>query len=389
MGEVEVTTDRYQAWAEGARAIVVGCGGIGGCVLARLADVDRPGRARGQLRHVVGVAGNADIARAIGERGLHAKLPYGERTVRVDIVAHASSLSSLAASSGFDFAFLAVPPNKLQAAAESVAPYLGGVAGQGYFVTLANGLPEERLAARFGAERIIGGIVGFGASMIAPGVVEQTSDGGLTLGRLDGAIDEATQRCAAFLQAADDDIEFTTNLRGARWSKLAINCAISSLGTIGGDRLGALMRHRFVRRLCLEVMTEAVQVAVALQVKLEKVAGTLDLEWMALDDDERMAPGSPGLLAKHTVLLAVGAKYRRLRSSMLQAIERGREPPVDWLNGEIVSRALALQVPVPVNLAVIDMVKAIGRKERTSSLQELRRLFDDTRPILKGLSLAA
>ena len=29
------------------------------------------------------------------------------------------------------------------------------------------------------------------------------------------------------------------NLLGARWSKLAINCAISSLGTLGGERLGS------------------------------------------------------------------------------------------------------------------------------------------------------
>jgi 2-dehydropantoate 2-reductase len=384
-----VTTDAYESWAEGARAIVVGCGGVGGCVLARLADSERSGRHRGLLRHVVGVAGNVDIANAIVARGVRAKLADGERTVRVDVVASASELSSYAASNGFDFAFLSVPPNRLEAAAESVMPFLGGVSGHGYLVTLSNGLPEERLAARFGAERIIGGIVGFGASMLAPGVVEQTSDGGLTLGRLDGVIDEATRRCATFLSAVDDDVEITSNLRGARWSKLAINCAISSLGTIGGDRVGALMRHRFVRRLCLEVMTEATQVAMALGVKLEKIAGTLDLEWMALDDDERMAPGSPGLLAKHTVLLAVGAKYRRLRSSMLQAIERGREPPVDFLNGEIVARAPELNARVPVNAAVVEVVKAIGRRERASSLEELRRLFDDTRPILKSMSLAA
>ena len=36
--------------------------------------------------------------------------------------------------------------------------------------------------------------------------------------------------------------EITRNLAGKRWSKLAINCAISSLGTLGGDRLGALLQ---------------------------------------------------------------------------------------------------------------------------------------------------
>src|SRR6476661_4637109 len=86
-------------------------------------------------------------------------------------------------------------------------------------------------------------------------------------------------------------VELTDNLRGKRWSKLAINCAISSLGTIGGDRLGALLQHRFVRRLALEIMTEVVQVARRESVRLEKVSGTFDLDWLALTEDERRVSG--------------------------------------------------------------------------------------------------
>jgi 2-dehydropantoate 2-reductase len=365
-----ITTN--EAWAEGARAIVVGCGGVGGCVLASLT---RAGR------HVVGVSNNAEITQAVGAGGLRARLLDGEHTARIDLVTRAETLPP----GPYDLALLAVPPNRLEEAAAGVLPALGE---HGMLVPLANGLPEERLAARFGPSRVVGGIVGFGASMLAPGLVEQTSDGGITVGRLDGRVDETSARIAAFLTPVGP-IEVTSNLRGARWSKLAINCAISSLGTIGGDRLGALMRHRFVRRLCLEVMTEVTQVALALGVRLEKISGTLDLEWLALDDEERVVPGSPGLLAKHTVLLAVGAKYRRLRSSMLLAIERGREPPVEFLNGEVVSRADVLGLPVPINAAVVEAVQAIGRKERAASLEGLRRLFDETRPILRGMKLAA
>lgn len=361
----------HEAWAETARAIVVGCGGVGGCVLARLA---RAGR------HVVAVSGNAEITKAIGGGGLRARLLDGEHTARVDVVTRAAALPP----GPYELAILAVPPNRLEEAAADVLPWLGE---HGVLVPFANGLPEERLAARFGPARVVGGIVGFGASMLAPGVVEQTSEGGVTVGRLDGRVDDIAARVASYL-APVGDVEVTNNLRGARWAKLAINCAISSLGTVGGDRLGALMRHRFARRLCLEVMTEVTQVALGLDVKLEK-AGGLDLEWLALDHEERMAPGSPGLLAKHTVLLAVGTRYRRLRSSMLNAIERGREPPVDFLNGEVVARADAARVPVPVNTAVVEMVKAIGRRERRASLESLRALFDETRPILRGMKLAA
>lgn len=365
----------HEAWAESARVVVVGCGGVGGCTAARLRDAGR---------HVVAVTGNPDITRSIGEHGLHAGLPHGERVVRLDVVTRPAALPAVK----FDVALLAVPPNRIEAAAAEILPHL---ADDAVLVPLANGLPEERLAERYGERRVVGGIIGFGASMHGPGRVEQTSEGTIIVGRLDGSMDEGLRRVRALLAHANpgDGVEATTNLRGARWAKLAVNAAISSLGTIGGDRLGALMRHRFARRLCLEVMTEVTQTALASGVKLEKIAGTIDLEWLALDPDERTAPGSPSLLAKHTVLLAVGAKYRRLRSSMLAAIERGREPPIEFLNGEIVRRAAASRVQTPINQAVVDAVRAIAAGSRRPSLDGLRQLFDETRPVLRSLRLAA
>jgi 2-dehydropantoate 2-reductase len=84
--------------------------------------------------------------------------------------------------------------------------------------------------------------------------------GGFQIGRLDGGDDARLAELARLLES----IGPTTpphNLLGSRWSKLAINCAISSLGTIGGDRLGVLMRQPHVRRLALEIMTEVTDVA--------------------------------------------------------------------------------------------------------------------------------
>jgi 2-dehydropantoate 2-reductase len=94
-------------------------------------------------------------------------------------------------------------------------------------------------------------------------------------------------------------------------------------------------------------MTEAVRVARAEQIRLEKVGGTFDLDWISLTESEAAASGSPSLVAKHGLLLAVGARYRRLRSSMLSAIERGRPPAVDFLNGEVIERARRHSIDVP------------------------------------------
>jgi 2-dehydropantoate 2-reductase len=346
------------------RFLVVGAGGIGGIVAAHLVD-------RGH--DVTTLTRNALIADAIRDHGFRVRGESSLGTVRGLAVA-----ALPADTRPFDYALFATQPPQVEEAARSVAPYL---APTGQVVLFQNGLCEERVGAIVGDDRVIGAVVAWGASMVEPGVYDRTSAGGFQIGRLDGREDDAVHTLARALEAVGPTT-LTKRLRGARWSKLAINCAISSLGTVGGDRLGALMRHRFVRRLALEIMTETVEVARASGVELEKVSGTLDLDWIALSDDERRSVGSPSLLAKHALLLAVGARYRRLRSSMLSAIERGREPAVDFLNGEVASRGAELGIATPINAAIRDHIRAIARREARPSHAELRAFFDRTRPLV-------
>jgi 2-dehydropantoate 2-reductase len=226
---------------------------------------------------------------------------------------------------------------------------------------------------------VIGAIVAWGASMPEPGLYERTAHGGFSLGRLHGAggkkrkladadatTDAAVRRVGELFEAIGP-VTLTQNLRGARWSKLALNCAVSALGTIAGERLGPLVRVRRYRRLALEIMSEAVAIARAEGVQLEKVAGTLDLDWVALSPADRAASASVSLTTKHALLLAVGLRYRRMRSSMLAALERKRTPAIDFLNGEIASRSAKHGIATPVNAAIVDAVWAIARGEKTSS----------------------
>ncbi len=346
----------------GARVLVVGCGGIGGILAAGLTELGA---------NVSCVTGNEPVARALNERGARVRDGEGERTVR-GMQAWPSLPEGVG---GFDYALLAVQPPRLEAAAAEATPVL---APDGRLVCLQNGLAEERLAPTVGAHRIIGAVVGWGASQLEPGHYERTSPGGFALGYLDGHLDAQLARLGCLLECVGP-VDHTSNLRGSRWSKLAINCAISALGTLGGDRLGVVLRSRRVRRLALELMTETVQVARAEGVRLEKVSGTLDLDWIALTDEDRAADfGSATLLAKHAMLLAVGARFRRMRSSMLAAIERGRPPAVDYLNGEVVERGRRHRIPTPVNAAIQSWIHEIARGERRSSIDQARALYAAT-----------
>lgn len=347
--------------------LVLGCGGIGGTIAAHLAA---------QGARVCAVTRNPNVAQAVRTRGfvLTGVGIEGERRVPGEL-----SLGIPPDAGPFDYALLATQPTDLEAAARQAAPHL---APGGRIVTLPNGLPEERVAAALGDDAIVvGGIVGWGASHPQPGVFERTSEGGFVLGRLDGRPDPAVDRLAALL-APIGAVEVTDNLRGARWSKLALNAAISALGTLGGDRLGALMRYRHVRRLALEVMTEVVELARAEGVRLEKIAGTLDLDWIALTPEERRSKGSLSLAAKHALLLVVGLKYRRLRSSMLAALERGQVPPVEFLNGEVARLSQRHGLQPHVNRALTERVLDCARGRREPSHEELSRLYAETRSLV-------
>ena len=334
------------------RVLVVGLGGIGGTVAAGLAGTDI---------EVLGISRNPAVLSALRAHG------YRRIGVLGDSSVPALAQAEVPAEGTFDYVMLATQPPQMCAAARAVAPLL---APTGKLVAFQNGLPERHLAPIVGSERIASCVVGWGASMPEPGVFEQTSRGRFTLG------DEPDLDALATLLEPIAPVARSSNLVGARWSKLAFNCAISTLGTIGGDTLGALIRHTFVRRLALEIFTEVGEVTRAEGITLARLAG-LDLGWIALTEANQRA--SLSLVAKHAILLGVGARYRRLRSSMLAAIERGGEPAVDYLNGEVVALGEKHGVPTPVNAAAQALVHRIHRGEQASSVETLQALYRGTR----------
>ena len=260
--------------------LIVGCGGIGGVLATTLA-------AQRETLHlnVVGLSRNPVINAAIRERGL--ELVDEDDRVNLPFAVHEDLEEAGIPRGSFDYVFLCMQPPNVEQAALWALPWL---APDGAMVVFPNGLLEERVAAIAGPERTLGGVIAWGAAMPRPGVYEKTSEGGFVVGALVPTGRGRLDRLVPLLELVGP-VEVTDNLRGARWSKLAINCAISTLGTIGGDQLGTLMRHRFVRRLALEIMTEVVDVARASDVRLEKVSGTIDLDWVALTPQEPSKTG--------------------------------------------------------------------------------------------------
>jgi 2-dehydropantoate 2-reductase len=351
------------------RIAVLGVGGIGGVFAASLtraghevSPVARDPAARARLA--------AQGYRVTELDGRSWSVPLSAPPVGTLPEARAADLRP------FDAVVVTTQSPALEEALTSAAPALSP---DTIVVVCQNGLPEARAKAVLPSARVLGCVVGWGASMTAPGEYRRTSGGGLQLGDPDpGAPSLARAPGVPALLAAlssSGAAELSDNFAGVRWSKLAINSVTSTVGAIGGEPLGRLLIHAAVRRLALEIFTELAAVARAAGVRLAPVGGTLDISSVTLTPAERRARLPPlSLVGKHALLLAVGAKFRRMRSSMLYALERGRPPEIDQLNGEIARRGAALGVPTPVNAALVERVRAIQAGRERSSVTGLLTL---------------
>ncbi len=345
---------------EAERVVLMGCGAVGGVIAGALLRTGHP---------VAIVTHNEEITQAINAEGLRVTTPEGQWNLPA--TAH-TSLDELAAT--FDAAYLAMKATAVEQAAQAVGSRLSA---EGYVVTLQNGVVEDRVGNLLGRERVVGALVGWGATMHAPGVYEMTSRGELVVGELDGRHTPRSERVKATLDAAAPTT-ISTNIYGVLWSKLAINCTITALGAVTGQPLGEMLRRRSIRRLGLAIISEAIDVAQAHGITLEPVAGTLDLRRLYFPPDRRAGGLGLDRLTRHAIMLVVGLKFRRLRSSMLQSIERGRRSEIDFLNGYVVDRGREEGVPVPVNAALTAMVREIEagtRPIRPENLGDLLRQF--------------
>jgi 2-dehydropantoate 2-reductase len=334
----------------GLRIGVIGLGAIGGPVAARLAA----GLRAGEILRLA--AGSEATAAKLRASGLSVEFP-GE-ALAVPAARFAAPDLSLdaqlpAQESGYDVLLLCVRSEATQAALAHAAPLL---AQSGALVCLQNGLPEEAAAAQAGAARTLGAVIGWSATVDGPGRYRITGKGAFCLGAFAPAGEAQLEKCKTLLSRAFP-VKLTRNLAGARWGKLALNCAISTTGAISGLSFGELARSAAARDLALRCIGEVVAVAKASGVKLEPSSG-LRAEW--LDGLSR-----PWLNPLRGLLFRLAAAQRPTqRSGMLERLLAGRTSgQIDDLNGAVVRAAERVGVPVPVNRALLGLVHAIERGE--------------------------
>jgi 2-dehydropantoate 2-reductase len=323
--------------------LVVGAGAVGGITAALLKREDLD---------VEIVCKYDDYAEMISNTGIEIKGARGNFILRIP------SYSSVAqVKEKKDIILLATKATDMIEAAKSILPVLKQ---DGFLISMQNGLCEEDLASVVGSNRVIGCVVGWGATMEERGRLFMSSSGDLILGYIDRDPDDLLIMLSDVLSAIVP-VKTTSNILGHLYSKLIINSCISPLGGICGLYLGEMLSLSKVRKIFIEIIREAITVADALKIKVEVFGGTLNF-YEFLKSNNALAN-----LKRHLLIRVIGFKYRKLKSSILQSLERGKLTEIDYLNGYIVKNGKNFNISVPVNSIVVKMIHEIEQGSRKTS----------------------
>jgi 2-dehydropantoate 2-reductase len=229
--------------------VIVGAGAIGGTLGHHLARAGHD---------VTVVDADAEHVRAIREQGIVVRRG-DERTAAA--VAGAFTPEE-PGPERVERVLLAVKAQATGRALDWIAPRL---APDGFVVSLQNGLNEQAIAARVGAERTVGAFVNLFADVIAPGEIRDGGLGALVVGEIDGRDSARVREVVADLQAWGP-ARATGNVSGYLWSKLGFGAMLVATALADAPMAELIDRHRGVMyALAGEVYAVAAAEGIALE----------------------------------------------------------------------------------------------------------------------------
>ena len=303
-----------------------GSGAVGGLLGSRLLEGG----------HDVSFIARGEQLEALRSSGLHVRSTlFGDRLYQV----HASS--SPAGIGPVDYVLLGVKASALTEIAPLVEPLKGT---QTTFVSTQNGLPWWYFHGLEGADSpiaavdpdgvierhipgslVIGSIVYFSSALAGAGQVVHSAGARLPLGEPAGGRTERILALSAAFQAVGLKAPVRNNIRHELWVKLMGNGALNPLSALTGKTLRDLIDSSDGHTLISSMMDEIRQVAAAVGVQI------------AISNERRIEG-------------ARAAGYHR--TSMLQDLERGRDPELDALLGAVIELAVRNHVDVPTLRAI-------------------------------------
>jgi len=296
---------------------VVGAGAMG-CLLAALLAKAK--------QEVWILDKNKERAEKINQQGIIVEGISGDWQIKLNVTSEAAEIDKA------ELIIIAVKSYNTKEAITRIKP---AIADETKVVTLQNGIGNiEIISEVAGSEKVIGGVTSIGATLIDVGRVRHAGHGDTVIGRIDGKIPVEIRAIREIFNKIGLDARISRDIKAMLWSKLIINVGINALTAITHLNNGRLLEFPGTRRILTDAVTEAIRVAKRKRIKL-------------IYDDP---------LAKvEAVCEATSGNI----SSMLQDVLRKKRTEIDFINGVIVRHAQELDIPVPINALLLDLVHTI------------------------------
>jgi 2-dehydropantoate 2-reductase len=300
---------------------VVGTGAVGGYFGGKLASTGLP---------VSFLARGAHLT-ALRRDGLTVESPAGDFRVRARFTDRPEEIGPV------DLILFCVKSYDTESASRALEPLFGP---RTTLVSLQNGIDNpDRLARRWGAERVLAGVVYLGARLARPGLIVHEVGGRLAIGALEGAASERAETVRATFARAAIPCEVRSDIRAVMWRKLAWNAPFCALSALLGLNVREILESEPLRRLvvaCIEEVREAAR-----------------LHGVAL----------PASAAAETLELA--ASLGPVKPSMLQDVEAVKPLEHEALNGVVAKTLRAAGHGASINETFYAMLDFLDRKNRS------------------------
>ncbi len=288
------------------KILIVGAGSTGGYFGARLTQAGR------DVSFLVRPA----RAAALREDGLQVLSPRGNFRVEPTLLLASELVEP------FDIVLVTVKAFALPAAIEDFASAVGP---ETMILPVLNGMKHiDDLQARFGAERVVGGVCRVSTMLDAQGrVVHLAPLHELVYGELDGRSTARIEALHAFLSDAGFDAHLSAHIAQDLWNKWILLASLGGLCTLARGNIGEIVASDGGVELARAFMAEAAAVATA--------AG--------------FAPSQPSLAFIAGVLTAPGSP---MTSSMYRDLMGGERVEADQILGDLRARARLAGVATPL-----------------------------------------
>ena len=175
------------------------------------------------------------------------------------------------------------------AAVPAIAPMVGA---DTVIINLQNGVAgEEKLAAVYGAERVMGGAAYIFTSIAEPGLIRQI--GGprrMVFGEMGGGASGRGDGILAELKDAEINAVYSEDIEAELWTKFIFICAVGGMTALTRSTLGEIMAYEGTKNMMRETMREVYLVGRTKGVNLPD--GADEARYRFLDEQNPASKGS-------------------------------------------------------------------------------------------------